>query len=353
MDLLRKLWFTNVNVDKNVKLQLIDEGVNLNSLYGYSYEKLLKLCLSSKDIEAIEISKNPDYYNNVAKYLEKEKIRFIFIGDKEYPEYLRNTFNPPTGLFIKGQEVNFNNCIAVVGARRASEYGKNTARSISKTLSEHGLTVVSGIALGIDAASHIGAIEGGGKTIGVIGSGHMHRYPSTNSHIYDQIESNGAVISEYFPEVIPFKTHFPERNRIISGLSKGTVVVEAAQKSGSLITAALSLQEGREVYAVPGNITSKNSCGTNSLIREGAKVVLDPGDILEDFGIELNNSVSYDINLSTEEKRILSVLTIEELSFEDLFLKSSMERHKLISILTKMECTRLIKRVYGNTYSVC
>ncbi|MEF9951245.1 MAG: DNA-processing protein DprA [Clostridium sp.] len=353
MDLLTKLWFSNINIDKNVKLQLINEGVNIKSLYNYSYERLWALSLSSKDIKEIERAKNPEYYKKVANYLEKEKIRFLFIDDKDYPVYLKNIFDPPTGLFIKGKDISFNNCFAIVGARRASEYGKVIARKIAKVLSGNGLTIVSGIALGIDAASHIGAIEGGGTTIGVIGSGHMNRYPATNRHLYDEIENSGIVISEYFPDEMPLKPHFPQRNRIISGLSKGTLIVEAAESSGSLITASLALQEGREVYAIPGNINSKNSIGTNRLIREGAKIVLDENDILEDYGIEVINKSIDNINLSNEELVILKALANSHLSFEDIYTLSSIERHKLISILTKMECTRLIKRVYGNTYSVC
>lgn len=212
-------------------------------------------------------------------------MKIINIGDKEYPKNLLKIYDPPKKLYVLGNYEILNEFgIAIVGCRNFTKYGENASKSLAYNLAKYGVNVISGMAKGIDGAAHKGAILGKGKTIAVLGSGFNHIYPKENIGLFNRIiENNGAVITEYEPDTMPNAKNFPRRNRIISGLSRGVVVVEAGDRSGSLITAELALDEGKEVFAVPGNINSIQSHGTNQLIKEGAKVVTNVKDILEEF----------------------------------------------------------------------
>lgn len=212
------------------------------------------------------------------------KIEEISIESKEYPEQLREIYDAPLKLYVLGnKEILKQSSIAIVGARKATEYGKKIAIQFSKDLSKNGINIISGLALGIDTCAHLGALQATskGKTIAVLGSGLDAIYPKQNVELAKQIIKNGGcIISEYPLGAKPEKQHFPQRNRIISGLSKGVLIVEASEKSGSLITADFALEQGREVFAVPGNISSSTSVGTNNLIKQGAKLVTNYEDIL-------------------------------------------------------------------------
>lgn len=205
--------------------------------------------------------------------------------DENYPKALLNISNPPENLFVLGNEKILDNFgIAIVGSRNCTKYGEEVAKSIAYNLSKYNINVVSGMAKGIDSAAHIGTIIGKGKTIAVLGSGFKHIYPKENIKLLqDIINSGGAIITEYEEDILPMPENFPKRNRIISALSQGVVVVEAGKRSGSLITAEIALEEGKEVFAVPGNIISKTSKGTNELIKDGAKLVENVRDILEEY----------------------------------------------------------------------
>lgn len=205
--------------------------------------------------------------------------------DENYPKALLNISNPPEKLFVLGNETILDNFgIAIVGSRNCTKYGEEVAKSIAYNLSKYNINVVSGMAKGIDSAAHIGTIMGKGKTIAVLGSGFKHIYPKENMELLkDIINSGGAVITEYEENTLPKPENFPKRNRIISALSQGVVVVEAGKRSGSLITAEIALEEGKEVFAVPGNVTSRTSKGTNELIKDGAKLVENVMDILEEY----------------------------------------------------------------------
>lgn len=207
--------------------------------------------------------------------MQKYGIDIINIKDKEYPQILKNIYDPPISFYIKGnKEILNNNSIAIVGCREATEYGKKAAKYFAYNLSKKGINIVSGLAKGIDSYSHIGTFQNEGKTIAVIGNGLDMIYPSENVWIAKKIiETGGAIISEYPLGTKPEKMNFPARNRIISGISKGIIVVEAKEKSGTLITVDFALEQGRDVYVVPGNIKSVNSIGTNELIKQGAKMI--------------------------------------------------------------------------------
>lgn len=212
------------------------------------------------------------------------KIEEIGIKSGEYPELLKGIYDPPLKLYVLGNKKILKQLnIAIVGSRTATEYGKKIAYQISKDLSNNGINIISGLAIGIDSYAHLGALQSNsiGKTIAVLGSGLDEMYPKQNIELAKQIiKQGGCIITEYPLGTKPEKMHFPQRNRIISGLSKGVLVVEASEKSGSLITADFALEQGREVFAVPGNILNSTSAGTNNLIKQGAKLVTTYEDIL-------------------------------------------------------------------------
>ena len=212
-----------------------------------------------------------------------KKNQVIAITNEKYPKKLKEIYSPPKCLYVVGDSSILNKpCLAMVGCRKYSEYGKKSAYYFSYNLAKLGYIIVSGLAVGIDSFSHLGAISAKGKTIAVIGSGLDNIYPKENIELAKKIiETGGCIVSEYPLGTNAEKKHFPARNRIISGVSEAVIVVEAQEKSGSLITADFALEQGREVFAVPGNINSKNSVGTNYLIQEGAFPILNYKDVLE------------------------------------------------------------------------
>jgi DNA processing protein len=212
-------------------------------------------------------------------------IRIVTLYDDRYPEYLKNIPDPPVVIYVCGTLVRDEPCIAVVGSRKASPYGLGMAEKLSCELAGSGLCIISGLARGIDSKAHCGALSANGRTIAVLGCGPDQVYPDENRMLAKRIRSNGAIISEFVPGTPPLPINFPFRNRIISGISQGVLVIEAGERSGSLITAYYALDQGREVFAMPGNINSSTSRGTNRLIKEGAKIVTDVGDILEELKI--------------------------------------------------------------------
>lgn len=215
------------------------------------------------------------------------QIEEIYIENENYPVQLRNIYNPPLKLYVLGnKEILKQKAVAIVGSRDATEYGKKVAFQFSRNLSENGINIISGLALGIDTYAHLGTLQNNnkGKTIAILGSGLDNIYPKQNVELAKTIIKNGGcIISEYPLGTKPEKLHFPQRNRIISGLSKGVLVVEASEKSGSLITADFALEQGKEVFAVPGNILINTSVGTNNLIKQGAKLVTNYEEVLEEI----------------------------------------------------------------------
>lgn len=213
--------------------------------------------------------------------LQKQNIKVITIEDKDYPKILKTIYDYPVSIYVKGNEKILNiPAIGIVGCRESSSYGRKVAQYFAYHLSKRNINIISGLAKGIDSQSHIGSIKAKGNTIGVIGNGLDMVYPKENQYLYDKIiEENGAIISEYPLGTKPEKMNFPARNRIISGMSQGILVVEAKKKSGTLITVDFALEQGRNVYVVPGNIDEMNSVGTNDLIKQGAQMVTSYRDI--------------------------------------------------------------------------
>ena len=231
--------------------------------------------------ENIICKENRENVKREIDFMQKENIKILTIEDKEYPEMLKTIYDYPVSIYIKGNEKILNMpAIGIVGCRESTSYGKKVAQYFAYHLSKRNISIISGLAKGIDSQSHIGAIKAKGITIGVIGNGLDIVYPKENQYLYDKIiEENGAIISEYPIGTKPEKMNFPARNRIISGMSKGILVIEAKKKSGTLITVDFALEQGRNVYVVPGNIDEMNSVGTNDLIKQGAQIVTSYRDI--------------------------------------------------------------------------
>ena len=236
-------------------------------------------------IDKITDMKYRQQLDKYIEYMDKNNIEIITIYDKEYPDKLKEIYDPPISLYVKGDKTIFSNpSISIIGCRKCSKYGENTAEKFAYDLASNNINIISGLARGIDTYAHMGALAAKGKTAAVVGSGLDRVYPPENKAVFEKIiETGGAVISEYVIGTKPAARNFPERNRIISGISNGVVVVEAKEKSGTLITVNFALEQGRDVYAVPGNIDNPNSCGTNRLIKEGARLITEPGEILEDL----------------------------------------------------------------------
>ncbi|MFH1393107.1 MAG: DNA-processing protein DprA [Patescibacteria group bacterium] len=288
----------------------------------------------------------------------KEKIAVIKKSSPNYPEILKEISGAPKQLYVRGElpdnhEMNF----AIVGTRAASEYGKTLASKIAKELAELGFNIVSGLALGIDTMAHSGALEGKGRTIAVLGSAidDASIYPSANFKLVRQIiSSGGAVISEYAPGTKSEIWFFPERNRIISGLSRGVLVVEAPEKSGALITARMALEQNRDVFAIPGSIFSKNSVGTNTLIKSGAKVVTSVDDILEELNLtELKTKKKSNDKegLSDEEKTILDIIEKEPINIDKICETSKMSASQVLSAVSVLEIKGIIKNIGGGKFA--
>lgn len=290
-------------------------------------------------------------------YLASQGINILTVEEEGYPFMLSNTTNPPYLLYCRGQtKVLQKFCIAVVGARSATPYGKKVARSLSRELSQNGVVVVSGMARGIDTEAHLGALEETGETVAVLGSGVDVIYPRENSELFKRIIEYGAVISEFPLHTPPEPANFPRRNRIISGLSYGVLVVEAGAKSGALITADFALEQGRDVFAVPGPVTAKTSEGCNNLIKQGAKLITCVEDILEEYSsiydVKAGSSLSKDdfLLLDSDENLIIQCMGYEPCHIDELLAMSGMDIGRLSQVLLQMEFKGLIKAMPGNYY---
>lgn len=267
------------------KFVLLNKFETAKRIYNATEKEILKVDgMSDKIVQNMQKAKDAKLLEKYEKYILKNDIKIINISDDNYPAKLKNIYAPPITIFAKGDISLLNSkSIAIVGSREPSKYGIYVAEKFSKELSKEGITIVSGLARGIDTFAHVGALSSFGKTIAVLGSGIDVVYPKENAKYYREISEKGLIISEYIVGTAPESKNFPQRNRIISGLSDGVLVVEARKNSGTMITTDFALEQGKELYVIPGNITSNLSAGTNNLIKEGAKLVTDVYEILEDL----------------------------------------------------------------------
>jgi DNA processing protein len=284
----------------------------------------------------------------------RQSIRILVRNDPEYPAILAQLPDPPPLLYMRGDlRVEDDPAVAVVGSRRATAYGLEMARRIASGLAEVGITVVSGMARGIDEAAHLGALEAGGRTLAFLGSGLDRLYPPESRRLAERIAANGAVLSEFPLGTAPRPGNFPVRNRLISGVSRGTVVVEAARRSGSLITARMALEQGREVLAVPGRATTETARGTNRLIQEGAKLVTTARDVLEEIPGAPLPPEPEEAGLADDAggNMILSRMPVDEtVGLEDLIAATGMEAGKLLASLLELEMDGRIRPLPGGRY---
>ena len=282
-----KVWISlidNLGIERYKKL--IQKFGSKEQLWEAKKEQLQKIeGIGEKISETISSKEIKQDVKRHLKYMEEHNIDIISIEDKEYPELLRSIKNPPINLYIRGNKKILDEpSIAIVGCREATEYGKSVAQDFSYNLSKKGFCIVSGLARGVDSFAHIGAVKAGGKTIGVLGNGLDTIFPKENTKLAEKILNSGGVIVSEFPlGTKPDRKNFPLRNRIISGLCNGVLVVEAKPKSGTLITVDFALDQGRDVFVIPGNIDSVNSLGTNELIKQGAKLVTSKQEIIEEY----------------------------------------------------------------------
>jgi len=299
--------------------------------------------------------------------IQKHDLEILTLNDTAYPENLKNIYDPPPVLYIKGTlSPQDKLSIAIVGSRRASFYGLNSAEKFAYELASMGFTVVSGLAYGIDTQAHKGALKAGNRTIAVLGSGLAKIYPAENKKLAGEIAQHGAVISEFPIQEEPRRQNFPCRNRVISGLSMGVLVVEAARNSGALITADFSLEQGRDVFALPGKIDSQTSFGTNSLIKQGAKLVASVEDILEELNLtgfsgsesavkqetlRKREEVAKISDLTPEESLLYNSLSNEPLQFDDLVDKLKLETSLVIKTLFTLEMKKVIRQFPGKQFA--
>lgn len=290
-------------------------------------------------------------------------MKIIELEDKEYPEKLRRIPDAPKILYVEGNIDNLNNmCIAVVGSRVCTQYGEKWCKRFVKELVKYNFTIVSGMAIGIDTIAHKTALKYGGKTIAVLPSGLKNIFPYENKNLYKQIlNSNGTVISEYLPNTSADSKNFLERNRIVSGLSKGVLVVEAAYRSGTSVTAKLAILQNRDVFCIPGSLDNSKSVGTNNLIKEFAKIVTDPEDIILKYGLineeKIKEFVQKDkkinekiINIPKEFSSVYKAIEESPTEIHDIIRKSKLSNKEVMQKLTLLELDEKIKKISGNRY---
>ena len=349
------------------------EGVGLSAFYKIStyYKGDLEAArkMLRADVEKIGITakaqkgvyeryegSSPQAYLEI---LHKSGITPVALASKDYPEYLKAIYDPPLVLFCKGDVsyLNHDKLLAVVGTRNPTRYGNTVCDDICSGLAANGVCIVSGLALGIDSVSHKAALNAGAPTVAVLGCGVDVIYPKENKATYEKILENGVIISEYRPGMQPMPGFFPARNRIISGMSRGVLVVEAAEKSGTNITVDYAQSQGREVLAVPGNITSAKSKSPNKLIKEGAAPITSYVDVLEWFGwqqmveTEENDTPSI-AQLSMQEMAVIRELEMGEMQFDELLLATDFTQPQLTAMLVSMEIKGIVDRLPGNKYTL-
>ena len=338
---------------------MLEHWIAVNMVEGVGPARLKKLLEEHGSIE--EVCRVLDAPLNKAEEeiekADKKNIKILSKEDKEYPELLKQIHDPPPVIYVKGELLEKDkNAIAIVGTRNPSKYGIETTRQLAKELASLGITIVSGLALGIDAAAHRGALEAGGRTIAVLGCGADRIYPIENAELYHNVS---AIVSEYPIGFQQEKWTFPQRNRIISGLSLGVIIIEGGYKSGAMITAKEALDQGREVFAVPQNIDSELGRGPHWLIKQGAKLVESIEDVLD----ELQNVLSIKRNaipgpaikkdyssLLPEEQRIITCLSNEPKHVDSIATETGLPIARISSLLMMMEVKKMVKQLPGKLF---
>jgi len=333
--------------------KLLDFFGELSRAWTADKVELITAGLTEKAANQVLEARSTLDLNRIEPDLDKKGIEYLTWNSPAYPKYLQEISQPPPVLYFKGTITPADDiAIAIVGTRNVTKYGKQITKDTAAYLAGNGITVVSGLARGVDGIAHKAALEAGGRTLAVLGSGVDVIYPPEHRQLANEIIKNGAIISDYPPGTKPDGINFPARNRIISGLTSGTVVIEAGERSGALITAKFALEQGRDIYAVPGSVLSQLSKGTNQLIAEGAMPMTNPAIITEAMNLksETVKPKRDRIVLTSNEANILRVLGNESLHIDEICAKTSMGIEKLTADLTMMELKGIIERDKGMEY---
>jgi DNA processing protein len=356
-----------IGVGSRTAAMLIEKFGSPTSVFEGSVHLLESAGLRQETIDALKSSEAREKAAREIEELSGLRGEALILPDERYPALLRETYDPPIVIYCLGAfEAAFSQpVVSIVGSRRCSTYGRNVAEKLSRELAERGITVVSGLARGIDSAAHRGALDGGGLTVGVMGTGLDGVYPKENRRLAARIIEQGALITEFPLGTPPVSQNFPFRNRVISGLSLGVMVVEGAERSGSLITARLAYEQGRDVFAVPGNITSAKSFGPNYLIKDGAKLVQTWIDVIEELPADIKAAILAgergevrkeqrvvdDVALSDSERRVFNMLkTDEAIHIDQLLQRGGMAPGDLMGALLKLEMLDRIRQLPGKSF---
>ena len=343
---------------KEIK-SIVENFPTVKDIFKARQSQIIALGVDKERAKTLLSSRMLDKACREIEQLSKKNYNILTIEDDNYPEHLREIFDPPIVLYYAGDVKLFKSpAVAIVGARKTTPYGRAVAEKLSADLAECGLTVISGMARGIDSLAHWGALKGG-KTLAVLGSGLGNIYPRENKKLFEKIIETGVVVTEYSLKTDPLGYHFPLRNRIISGLAIALVVIEAAKKSGSLISARLALEQNREVMAVPGNITSELSWGTNWLIKTGAKPVTDWEDVIEGLPLYVKEKIlvhkpektEKGLHLNGQEKKIYDLLKSDSMiHIDEIVERSGLSVSEVLSHLLKLELNGMIAQSPGKYF---
>ncbi len=351
---LNKFEFLTYNKQVNIFEKLNSDGFFQDFLY--SYNKIEDI-ISYKDFALMQADikneKVDDYINSILK----NNIKIITILDNNYPEKLKNIDNPPRVLYLKGNSnlLYENNNIAIVGTRHPTNYGKTVTELFSSELTKNNFNIVSGMADGVDTIAHTNCLKNGGKTIAVLAGGLYHIYPALNKKLSEEVEKEGLLLTDKAPDYVAKPYDFPKRNRIIAGISEGVLITEASSKSGTMHTKEYAINYGKELFVVPGNITSEKSNGCNKLIKDIHSImVTEVDDILKNFKKHNINktNVKQEIQLSIDDAIIYELLKQGELSFDEILIKTNFDTKYLNNLLTMLTFRGIIKKLAGNIYSV-
>lgn len=362
------LFFSSIDVLGIKRFKLLNETFgSLKAVYEAEDEKIKEALDNCPDVATAIIERRKGYELEVEyERIKNMGIEFYSMEHEEYPKKLLQISDPPLGLFVKGHlPKNDTPAIAIVGSRLCSEYGRAMSLKFAKEFSNSGIDVISGMASGVDGYAHIGALEGEGTTYAVLGCGVDICYPTSNKRVYDRIIEKGGVISEYYPGTVPLAMNFPRRNRIISALSDGVLVVEAKERSGSLITVDMGLEQGKDIFAVPGKIGDALSLGCNRIIRQGARLVTDPADVVAELAPKYgflvdrlgqgDNSVKKDISemgFNPDQASVYGQLSYNPVSPTDLAMKTGLDCAEILGALSLLEIRGLARNAGGGCYVV-
>lgn len=353
-----RYWFAALTgVSHREKLELLKHYGSPEEIFWISeYQMKKEHRIPEKVIQALEKAKKSPGWEQAYFRMADQGIELVCIDQPQYPGRLKQIFDPPYGLFVKGGLPRGERGVAIVGARGCSAYGQAVAYRLARRLGECGVDVISGLAYGIDAAAHRGALEGGGATYGVLGCGVDICYPGSNRELYRQMPLQGGLCSEAAPGTKPLPFLFPMRNRIISGLADAVVVVEAREKSGSLITADSGLEQGRSVYAVPGRVTDELSRGCNWLLSQGASVYCSEEEFLQELGVfpdqkNKKNKKLMENALEKNEMMVYSVLDFTPIHLDQIIRRTGLEFQQAVVALFRLQCLGLVKEISKNQYS--